>query len=50
MEHFGAVIGCYVIALYPTFDNKCGQLEIVHHELSGLLWRTIEEVKERKPN
>ena len=47
MEHFGIVTAeAMSYGCIPVVVGKGGQPEIVHHELNGLLWNTIEELKE----
>ncbi len=47
MEHFGIVTAeAMSYGCIPVVVGKGGQPEIVHHGLNGLLWNTIEELKE----
>ncbi|MGZ4865326.1 MAG: glycosyltransferase family 4 protein [Halobacteriota archaeon] len=51
MEHFGIVTAeAMSYGCIPVVVGKGGQPEIVHHELNGLLWNTIEELKESTLN
>jgi len=51
MEHFGIVTAeAMSYGCVPIVVGKGGQPEIVHHELDGLFWNTIEELKENTLN
>jgi len=46
MEHFGIVTAeAMSYGCIPVVVGKGGQPEIVHHELNGLLWSNIEDLK-----
>jgi glycosyltransferase involved in cell wall biosynthesis len=47
-EHFGiATVEAMSAGCVPLVINKGGQPEIVQHGVSGFLWNTLEELKER---
>ncbi|MFZ1021721.1 MAG: glycosyltransferase family 4 protein [Halobacteriota archaeon] len=51
MEHFGiATAEAMSYGCIPVVVGKGGQREIVHHELDGLLWSTIEDLKKSTLN